>query len=424
MTKTSLTFLEKVIIYLVLLLANLRALVFVFLFPDTSRPFGAAWFEILLWVLCTASMVHLIYRDGNVSNYLGTWRRNSLLVLFLGLAMLSIFWSVAPVASVFRIFELIFATVLAAYFGMKLMPEKMMEILFWFGAILIILSIALVYGAPPTGTMYWAPFHGAWRGVYWHRNHLASVTAFLSVVYLCRLILAVQKRNTKGILDGVFYVLSLAILYFSKSATGYIVFLVLNFSVLVILLWLRLNPHLKKKHYLLLLGLGTVFILLALMNLNLIFGLFNRDATMTGRVGLWSHLLDIASERPWLGHGFGAVWTIDAFREQIRQLVGWTSQPLIGDNGFIDIFLHLGGVGVILFISVLALGIIRSLRYAIAEKTLAGFFPVLVFIYALFANITFSLFIETEVFVWFLIVSVLFMTTPERVPVMIKSGKL
>jgi exopolysaccharide production protein ExoQ len=202
----------------------------------------------------------------------------------------------------------------------------------------------------------------------------------------------------------------LVILYFARSATGYIVFIVLNLSVFFILLWLRLNAHLQRMHYLLVLIGGTLAFILVLMNLDVVFGFFHRNSTMTGRVGLWSQLLDIASRRLWLGHGFGAVWMLDSFRAQVQQLTGWASQPLIGDNGFLDIYLHLGIIGLTLLISVLTYAAIHSLRYAVGQKTLVSFFPLLVLIYALFANITFSLFAETEVFVWFLIVAVLFMT--------------
>jgi exopolysaccharide production protein ExoQ len=169
---------------------------------------------------------------------------------------------------------------------------------------------------------------------------------------------------------------------------------------------------LQRVHFLSILGFGFLAAILVLTNLDLVFGLFGRDATMTGRVGLWSHLLDIAARRPWLGYGFGAFWTFDSSREEIRQLAGWTSQPLIADNGLLDIFLHLGVTGVLLFVGVLALVTVRSIRYALARKTLAGFFPLLVMVHASFANISFSLFAETEVFIWFLIVAVLFMTTP------------
>ena len=43
----------------------------------------------------------------------------------------------------------------------------------------------------------------------------------------------------------------------------------------------------------------------------------------------------------------------------------------------------------------------RSIKYGITHKTLADFLPLLIMSYAVFANISFSLFAETEVFVWF-----------------------
>jgi O-antigen ligase len=308
--------------------------------------------------------------------------------------------------------ELSFATLIAAYFGMRLNPQRMMEALFWFGAVLLILSIGLVYSAPPTGTMYWAPFTGAWRGVFWHRNHLGSLAALLNIVYLIRLALAFRERNPNGILDGVLYVVSLVVLFFTRSATGYILFFVLHGSLLVVWLWLQISHRLTRMHYLSILGLGVLAGILVLANLDFVFGLFGRDATMTGRTNLWSHLLDLAGRRPWLGHGFGAYWTFFSSREEIRLLAGWHSQPLIGDNGLLDVYLHLGVVGVVSFVSVLVLVTVRSFRYALNQKALEGFFPLLVMVYAFFANITFSLFAETEVFIWFLIVAVLFMTTP------------
>jgi len=328
------------------------------------------------------------------------------------LAVISILWSIGPVASLFRALELLFAALIAAYVGIRFRSEQIMDILFWFGAGLFILSIALVFGAPKTGTMYWAPFYGAWRGVYWHRNHLASISALLSAVYLCRILVAMERRNAKGILDGFFYIVSLGILYFARSATGYIVFLVLNLLILCIWLWLKVADRLQRKHYLLLLGGIVLVAILLLTNLDFVFGLFHRDTTLTGRLSLWSNIIEVASQRLWFGHGFGAAWTLDSFREQIRQLVGWTSQPLIGDNGYLDIFVHLGIIGLLSFVGVLLVAMIRSFRYALNHKTLLAFFPLLVMVYAFIANLTFSLFAETEVFVWFLIVVALFMVTP------------
>jgi O-antigen ligase len=410
MNKTSKPALEKIILGLVLLLANLRALVFIFLFPDPSTVLGPAWIEIFLWLLAGAGVLYLLQRDGQMGECLAIWRRSWPVAVFVLLAFLSLFWSIGPVATLFRSLELFFATLVASYFGMRLGPRQMMESLFWFGAVLLILSIALVYGAPPTGTMYWAPFNVAWRGVYWHRNHLAAIVALLNIVYLVRLLIAFRERSSRGMLDGFFYLFSLAVVLFTRSAAGYILLIVLHGFLAAVLLWQKISHRLTRAHTFTVLGFGLLAAVLVLANRGFVFGLFGRDATMTGRTGLWSHLLEIAGRHPWLGHGFGAYWTFDGNREEIRQLAGWTSQPLIGDNGLLDVYLHLGVVGVLVFASLLVWITVRAIRFALAQKTLDGFLPLLVMVYAFFANISFSLFAETEVFVWFLIVAVLFMT--------------
>ena len=402
---------DTVLLFFAFLLANLRATIFVYLHPDTSVFLGPAWIEILLWLFVVIAVLYDLTRRGQMKEYLSLWRRNCPLVFFLLLALISLLWSIGPIVTLFRAVELLLATLVAAHFGMRLDPERIMNVLFWFGAVLCILSIALAIGAPPTGTMYWAPFNGAWRGLYWHRNHLASITAFLSIVYLCRMMLSFRSRNANGILDAFLYLLSLSILYFARSATGFIVFIVLHTALFMIWLWLRLERSLGRGHYTLILAGGVLIVILILTNLDFVFGLFGRDSSMTGRVDLWSHLLELAARRLWLGHGFGAVWAFDSFRSEIQQLAGWTSQPLIADNGLLDIFLHLGVTGVLIFSGLLILATVRSLRSGIKQKTITGFFPLLVMVYAFFGNITFSLFAETEVFVWFLIVIALFTTT-------------
>jgi O-antigen ligase len=401
------------VLSLAVILANLRATMFIYLHPDTSLILGPAWIEIVLWLLVTATVVYQLVRKDQTIHYLTLWRRNWPLAAFLLLAFISAFWSLAPVVTLFRALELFFVTLVAVYIGMLYRPNQIMEFLFWFGAILLVLTVATVLWAPGTGTMYWAPFYGAWRGVYWHRNHLASITVLLNIIFLCRMLIAFRDRNTRGFLDGIFYVFSLVVLVSARSATGYILLIVLHGAVFCFWLWLHFFDRLKRMHYYVLGGMFIVAATLILSNLDIVFGLFNRSSNLTGRVELWDYLLKaVVSQRPGWGHGFGAVWTLDTFREQVRQHVGWASQPLIGDNGYLEILLHVGTVGLLIFLTIFVLGSIRSFRYAISHKTLEGFFPLIVMIYAAFANISFSLFAETEVFVWFLIVAVLFMTMP------------
>ena len=79
-----------------------------------------------------------------------------------------------------------------------------------------------------------------------------------------------------------------------------------------------------------------------------------RNATLTGRTGIWSTLLPIAMERPLLGHGFGGFWT--------------TSRRLLypyhhSHNGYLEILLTTGFVGLVL----ISIFLLSSCRKAIGE---------------------------------------------------------
>ena len=154
--------------------------------------------------------------------------------------------------------------------------------------------------------------------------------------------------------------------------------------------------------------LGVVF-----TNLDFVFGLLNRSSTLTGRLPLFSFLIHNGLENhPVLGTGFGATWESNNFRITTQSAVGWEFPVLRSDNGFIDIFLHLGLVGVVLLIATVFLSLFRAAKYALKEQTLLSFFPILLMIFIVIVNISLSFILELESFAWFLMVFTLFITTP------------
>lgn len=409
------TIFNMTIVLLAFLLTNLRATMFVYLYPNTSVFWGPAWIEIILLLGVSGYAFGDLLRSGRLTEFSRKWRQNWLVGIFVLLALLSVSWSLGPQVTLYRALELLLATFFASYLGLRFTADQWLDFLFLFGAILLIVCIALVYSAPQTGVMDWAPYNGAWRGIYWNRNHLASISALLNAVFLCRFIKSGSERDPAGILDLVFYILSLAVLYFAKSATGFILAILLHGYLLGVWAWLKVKDRLKPVHYNWIGGLAFSGALLLFANLDRVFGLFNRSTTLTGRTGLWNYLLtSVVPGHLWLGHGFGAVWYFDSFRELVRQNVGWTSQPLIADNGYLEILLHLGVVGLVIFLLIFLTLFVRSICHGIGQKTLTGFLPLLIGIYALFANISFSLLAETEVFIWLLIITALFMVTRSR----------
>jgi O-antigen ligase len=396
---------------LIFLLANSRALIFYSLFPGTDTIGGQAWREIALWILTAGLVAFLMQRYSLFKTYFDAWKKNWLLFLFIGMAFLSIIWSVSPAVSLYCSLVLLFTTLLGAYIGLRYDLNGLLNILFWFGAVVIIFSCALALLFPGVGTMLDVVYTGAWNGIFWHRNHMGSIVAMLNSVFLLRMILGIREHKNTAILDGVFYLLSLLLVYLSRSATGYILVLGLNFLIALVVGWLAIKARLRPLHYYVGAGVLVAGAVLAFANLNMLLGLFDRNTSITGRVPMWTYLLkDVISQRPWVGYGFGAMWSLESFRIQVQHVVGWPYPVLIGDNGYMDILLHLGALGLIVFMVILGYMFYRTGKYGFRHLTLAGFFPLIVIIYASVANISFSLFLETESFVWLLMVVSLFLT--------------
>jgi len=68
------------------------------------------------------------------------------------------------------------------------------------------------------------PYTGSWRGLFWHRNHTGDLMAYFSAVFMFRLLNPSEKPIRIRIFEVVFYLLSLALVFGSRSATGIIVF--------------------------------------------------------------------------------------------------------------------------------------------------------------------------------------------------------
>jgi O-antigen ligase len=366
--------------------------------------------EASLWCVVVFGLVYVVVFVHLFPSIIFQIKRNWVLIVFIALAFISLAWSIAPIISFYRVIALVGSTCVGIYLGSAMDENKLLDVLFWAGVVIIILSFTLAIMYPMIGRMYYPPYDGAWRGLFWHKNSLGSIMSFFAFIYIFRAL-----RNLKlnlAFLDIIFYLLSLGLVYLSHSAAGYIVLIFMHIAIIIAFTWVRIQYKLSKIHYVLICIISGIVALFFFVYLDKFFGLFNRSSDMTGRLQLWQYLLrDIVTQSPLFGHGFGAVWYLNSFRIQVQLVVGWTYPVEIGDNGFMDVLLHLGWVGLFIFIALFALMVYRAVRYIIAQKTFISFLPLLILCYAFLANLSFSLFFEIEYFVWMLMVATLFITT-------------
>jgi O-antigen ligase len=319
--------------------------------------------------------------------------------------------------ALYRSLVLLYTSFAAVYLSRRYSLEELIKILFWVGVIFSFASVFFAIAFPAVGRDFNPPFNGAWRGIFWHKNHLGNIMPFFNLVFLLRIF----KRSSsfihaEKILAVIFYILSLVLIYQANSASGYILFLILHFVFFILAVWVKLHPRLIPAHYWMTLALMLIIVFLIASNLDLVLGLFNRQTSLTGRIPLWEYLIEqVFSKRPIFGFGFGSLWTMESFRISTQKIVNWGYPVMMGDNGFIDILLNGGIVGLMLFLVVYVQSWIESIRYSMAHREITGLFPAIFMLYTLFVNVSFSMFLELESMIWLICVFLLFINFPRPI---------
>jgi O-antigen ligase len=120
-----------------------------------------------------------------------------------------------------------------------------------------------------------------------------------------------------------------------------------------------------------------------------------RDSTLTGRTEIWNLVLGMTGN-PLLGTGFESFWL--GSRLQTMWSIYWW-HPNEAHNGYIEIFLDLGWVG-LAFLAVLLLTGLRNTLTAVRQQAEAGGLMLAYFVVVLMYNFTESAFRELDP-IWF-----------------------
>jgi exopolysaccharide production protein ExoQ len=111
--------------------------------------------------------------------------------------------------------------------------------------------------------------------------------------------------------------------------------------------------------------------------------LVERDPTLTGRTAIWNLVLEMTGNRVF-GTGFESFW-LGPRLQRMWSIYWW--HPNEAHNGYLEVFLDLGWVGVALFAGVLVAGY-RKVLISIRQREVAGSLMLAFFVAALIYNIT------------------------------------
>jgi len=283
------------------------------------------------------------------------------------------------------------------------------------GLVLIPLSILLIKYYPHLGRGFSLWTADGWNtGVATQKNGLGFVCLLFglgSFWYLLESLRSGERTRATGPLIAHSAILAMALWLFSmaNSATSFSCFLI--GGALMVVTSLRIVARTPAILHLLV-GL-LLFVVFYGLILNPGAGLIEtvgRDPTLTGRTEMWNKLYQM-SDSPWFGVGYETFWMGPRLQEIWMTINMRVNQA---HNGYFEVFLNLGSVGVALLGVVMAWGY-RNVNRALRWDSEAGRIKLAYFVVAAVYNLTEHAFREVHpVWIVFLLTVIAIPKDPRR----------
>lgn len=318
------------------------------------------------------------------------WRRslaafsyNVLLWVLLGVVCFSYFWSINPEQTFrFGIYA-IGTTGFGLYLATRYSLSEQIKLLGWTYGILLVLSLLVAIAIPKYGIMS-SVHDGALRGVFTHKNQFGAAMAPGGVIFL----LNALRGEKFSWIYWILLTLNCGAMVMSQSATALVTFgLMLILCIIYRMLRWRYEVMVSAILAVTAIAFVSLIVVAGYIGSDSIFASLGKDATLSGRTHIWGYVWDRIQLRFWLGYGLNAFW--DGLNGpsgyiQYAMRVG----VIYAHNGFLDLWLSIGLVGLSVFVISFFSTTLQSLSLLRTTNNPEGFWPLLFLTYILLSNLT------------------------------------
>jgi O-antigen ligase len=280
--------------------------------------------------------------------------RDPLLLAIVGLTVVSTLWSAAPETTSIEVRALVRSTALGAYLAMRYSIKTQLQLFAWVLGLSVLISLGMELSA----------FRGLrvpWVGMFSYKNFLAYFMILGASLFT---ILAVRSRQWLylGLTAACLLLLAL-----SQGKGGYAI-AALSLVVFPAQKICQRRYKIRTALFLIFLAVASSVVIELVQNFEtLIVGVLGKDLTFNARLPIWSLMLDKIGERPWLGYGYAGFWTSDEALHVLNHSWGIVSKDIVrfnSHNGYLDLMLQLGGVGLLLYLTHWLVVVVRLVKLA------------------------------------------------------------
>lgn len=329
-----------------------------------------------------------------------TARRDLILWLLVGVAATSYLWSDFPEVSQADGQTLIKTTLFGLYLASRFSWKELVQIMAWAFGLAVVISFLYTLAFRSVGIES-GTHAGAWRGPLTHKNPFAR----LMVISALPPLLAALDLRIRWRRYLVFAVsgLAVALIVLSTSKTALVICLTL---VVLLPLYraLRLSDGLAIPFFITLIMVGGSLATWVAGNWDGLLIRLGRDPTLSGRTYIWEAVIDQIWKRPWFGYGYQAFWKEKGEAEYVWRAVRFI--VFQAHNGFLNIGVELGLVGLSLFVISLIFAYIRAIKWVRLSQNSVDLWPISYVTFMLMYNYSENTNLEPTSLYWVLYVTV------------------
>lgn len=311
-------------------------------------------------------------------------RNNVPIIALLAWAMLSVVWSDNPLTSVVNSLRLAVNLLLVFYLFERYSANDIQKLTMLVGCVAAAGSIFMVFAFPQYGLQtrgYYAL--GAWEGIFGQKN----ICGLEMLILLLPAFFVKMTGNYSKIIRVLYIVVVLGIIAMTRSAGAWI----LTCLCLAFVALLKVTSRMPRREAAIVsivtLALVALIGMIALANYNSFMFAMNKDPTMTGRTVLWAGLVRVAQKRPFTGYGFMAFWQgLSGESRNLALQLNWLGLS-DSESGFLELWLELGIVGILLYGFVLVSSMKDAVFCIMRGPSAAAMWYILIVFYVIISNI-------------------------------------
>jgi exopolysaccharide production protein ExoQ len=342
----------------------------------------------------------------NLREFLRLVCLHKLLLLLVALAVVSTFWSDVPGFTLRRSLVFVASSCFGIYLASRFTMREILRLVCIAGVIAALASLMVVWRKPDVGISAGVTA-GDWQGIFGQKNTLGR---FMSLQLFAFGMGAIVEKKWRW-----FYVagsaLCLPLIIMARDTTA-----LLSLPVLMVLFPLF---HLARKRSLVKMvaiisavsATAAGFLFVVIIEPRKLLLLMGKDSTLSGRTEIWQMVWQKFLQHPWFGYGYSAFWMGKDGKESagIWEALRWSVPH--SHNGFLDVLVQLGVIGLGLFFVGYATFFRDALRCARASKSVLGLFPLMYMSFMILFNFSEGSIIREENLFWVLYVGLWVLTT-------------